>query len=364
MNILKLTLLSLLLLTGPVLRADPPAVAPAAAQLPSADPLAEALPILQTRYIGFAELHVKTGDQLKDLVARSDGGIRLLDQQEKPTPIISILLPGNIGYWRIASFTPEKAWDDLAAQLEQWTRQDFQGIILDLRNTAGPDDFAEYSGAYQTAIFFAHEQTSPFSMNGQISIVPVVSFHPAHSFRGPIVVLINHKTGGAAEALAGFLKSEGALIIGQPTGGNGSVFDHKMLSTGQILDYEVMTVVLHDGTLLWNRPVTPDISVTVDDYTEKAALTLIRDNQILDVIEESPQRHRLSEASLVQGQDPEWDDYLASLERKPVLLSLPVIHDVVLIRALDSLKAIRLSERSLPPQSRADASPQSSASLQ
>jgi hypothetical protein len=103
----------------------------------------------------------------------------------------------------------------------------------------------------------------------------------------------------------------------------------------------------------------------VDDHTEKAALTLIKDNQILDVIQESAERHRMSEASLVQGQDPEWDDYLASLEGRPVLLSLPVIHDVVLISALDSLKAIRLSQRPSPPaQATADASPSASTSVQ
>ena len=89
-----------------------------------------------------------------------------------------------------------------------------------------------------------------------------------------------------------------------------------------------------------------------------------KDNQISDVIQESVERHRMSEATLVQGQDPEWDDYLASLEQKPVLLSLPVIHDVVLISALDSLKAIRLSERTLPTQITANASPPTSSSIQ
>jgi hypothetical protein len=102
----------------------------------------------------------------------------------------------------------------------------------------------------------------------------------------------------------------------------------------------------------------------VDDRSERAALTLIRDNQILDVIGESPERHRMSEAALVQGQDPEWDDYLATLERKPVLLSLPVIHDVVLISALDSLKAIRLSERTQTAPVGADTVNPASASLQ
>jgi hypothetical protein len=82
------------------------------------------------------------------------------------------------------------------------------------------------------------------------------------------------------------------------------------------------------------------------------------------VIQESAERHRMSEASLVHGQDPEWDDYLASLEQKPVLLSLPVIHDVVLVSALDSLKAIRLSQRTLPAPATANGSPPTSTSIQ
>ncbi len=82
------------------------------------------------------------------------------------------------------------------------------------------------------------------------------------------------------------------------------------------------------------------------------------------MIQESAERHRLSEATLVQGQDPEWDAYLASFEKKPFLLSLPAIHDVVLISALDSLKAIRLSQRRTTSPSAGEASPQASASIQ
>jgi hypothetical protein len=72
----------------------------------------------------------------------------------------------------------------------------------------------------------------------------------------------------------------------------------------------------------------------------------------------------MNEASLVKGQDPEWDEYLASLEKGPVLLSLPRIHDTVLIGALDSLKAIRLSQSSIPAQVTAKVSPPATTSIQ
>jgi len=351
MNSLTLSL-SLLVLTGTALAAEPPtpapadpAPAPAAAEPKADDPLAEVLPTLRDNYLGFADLNVKPEDQLKDLVSRSKGELKLLDEVAKPVPIISTLLPGNIGYWRMASFTPEKTWDDLAAQLDQWGNQDVQGLILDLRGNYLTDESVDYGGAAQVAAFFARDHKAPFSMSGSISIVPEISVHPAHPFVGPMVVLTNQKTGSAAEALTGYLKNQGALVIGQPTGGNGAVYARKTLSTGQVLLYEIMTVTSSDGTQLWNHPVVPDISLKVNERSEKGALIEIKHNNVLDVIGESPDRHLMSEAALIQGIDPEWDAYLASLTKKPVLLSLPIIHDEALITALDSLKAIRVSQK-------------------
>jgi hypothetical protein len=370
MNPLKLTF-SLLFLTGTALMAEPaPAIAPTPADAAATtsdkpvDVLAEALPILQAKYSGFADLHLKTGDQLNDLVTRSDGGIRLLDQPAKPTSIITALLPGNIGYWRLASFTPEKSWDELGAQLGQWNTPDFQGMVLDLRSNVATDDFSDYTGAMQVAAFFARDATIPFSMGGSNTTTPVISFHPAHPFHGPMVVLINHQTSSAAEALAGYLKTQGALIIGQPTGARGGVYDEKVLSTGQVLLYQVMTVSLADGTQLGNHPVTPDIEMPVDPSSEKGALILIKDKQVLDVIGEAPERHLMSEAALIKGIDPEWDTYLASLEKKPVLLSLPVVRDDVLVAAIDSLKAIRVTQKKPEPPLQIVIPPPSNTSVQ
>jgi hypothetical protein len=370
MNILQLVLLSLLVLSGPVLLADPPAVAPAAAIQPAAiqgaDPLAEALPILQSNYVDFKTLNYKHGDHLSDLIARSNGKIRL-DPPEtaERIPIITAALPEGVIYWRLASFRPKKDWTDLAGDLK--TMIDFPhavGTILDLRSTIAPDD---YAGAAQVASFFVPGDCALYKYLPQKG--DGVFHLPAsildREFQGPLIVLTNGQTAGAAEVLAACLKAEGALVVGRTTAGKASLFQAYELSSGQILRIAVAQTFLADGTPLVGHPVTPDIAPTVDDHSEKAALTLIKDNQILDVIQESAERHRMSEASLVHGQDPEWDDYLASLEGRPVLLSLPVIHDVVLISALDSLKAIRLSQRPSPPaQATADASPPASTSVQ
>jgi hypothetical protein len=363
MKILNLTLLSLYLLPGQTLWAEPSSVvSPVAAT----DPLVEALPILQAKYVDFPSLNYKPGDHLSDLIDRSNGKISLGAPEAPPiaSPIITVALPDGIVYWRLASFSlpTGKGWPDLVSDLKQ---SSVRGIVLDLRSNLTPGD---YQGASNLRSFFGPPDAS---MAPSSELMPEKA-PIAQLFPFPRIVLTNHGTTGAAEALAGFLQADGALVIGQPTAGKVAVFQEDKLSSGQVLRYAVAAMLPGDLTAFkfrseapaWGHPVVPDIALNVDDHTEKAALALIRANHILDVIQESAERHRMSEASLVQGQDPEWDDYLTSLEGRPVLLSLPVIHDVVLISALDSLKAIRFSQEPAPAQTTTTASLPASSSVQ
>jgi len=364
MKILKLALLSFAL-TALVLRAEPSPVCPPSATV---DSLAEALPILQAKYPDFPALNYKPGDKLSDLIARSEGKISLTALEETtPTPIMITSLPDGVVYWRLASFSPEKSWLDLAKQAEQ-AAPTAVGVVLDLRSNVAPDD---YAGAGQMLAWFASGDATLSEFG-----VPGVAIDTRSSFHAPMVVLTNGQTCGAAEALAACLQADGALVIGRPTAGRMGIFQEQKLSSGQVLRYFVSPVghlpteaaltISNHHPVDWGQTVTPDIGVTVDDRTEKAALTLIRDNHVEDVIQESAERHRMSEASLVQGQDPEMDEYLSSLEHKPVLLSLPVVHDAALISALDSLKAIRFSQgtTSVPATTTANASQGASASVQ
>ena len=348
MNTQQLTLLSFLSLTGLALWAEP---APTVSPTGSSDLLAEALPILQSNYADFKALNYKPGDRLTDLIARSNGKITLISPEVMgPVPIITAVLPDGIVYWRLASFTPKKNWDDLAGNLK-WMIDYWHvfGAVLDLRSNATPND---YAGAAQVAGLFVPGDSTLWKYLPQKGdgILRFPSGIPDRQFQGPLIVLTNGQTTGAAEALAASLKADGALIVGRPTAGTAAFFEDDTLASGQVLRFAVAPPTQTDGTSIRAHAVTPDIVLDVDEHNENAALTLIRDNHISDVIEESAERHRLSEASLVKGEDPELDDYLVSLEKGPVLLSLPATHDPVLINALDSLRAIRLSERPAPAE--------------
>jgi hypothetical protein len=333
---------------------------------PSVDPLTEALPILTRDYPDFQALNYKPGDKLEDLVARSHGGISLVPQDTRiPAPIITSTLPSGAVYWRLASFTPAKGWSDLATELKNDTQQTPGiGAILDLRSNETPQDMR---GAEQLMAFFAPGDTTLQRYNlknlDDTHSLVQANVAPADPFRGPLVVLINQKTSGAAEVLAACLKADGALVVGASTAGKGAAFSELKLSCGETLGYVTDHVYLADGTDLWGHAVVPDISPTVNEQSERGALILIGHHNVLDVIGESPDRHLMSEAALIQGVDPEWDAYLASLEKKPVLLSLPIIHDEALISALDSLKAIQVSQRHVEPATTIETAPPTSTAI-
>jgi C-terminal processing protease CtpA/Prc len=279
------------------------------------------------------------------VIARSKGQIELDPVSATPTPIFTTALPDGVIYCRIETFTPRKDWSTFATDFRSPGKPGL-GAILDLRSNLSPDD---YAGAAQVASIFAPAETTliPYLASKE-ALQPA-----AYIFQGPVIVIVNSQTVGAAAALASCLKANGALVVGQSASVTASFFNEHKFPNGQVLRFASAPPSGLPGTI---ATITPDITLTVDARNEKAALALIRDDHVLDVIEESAERRRMSEASLVQGQDPEWDDYLSSLEKGPVLLSLPNIHDPVLITALDSLRAIRFSQEPIPAQTAANAS--------
>jgi hypothetical protein len=339
MNHLVLTGFLSALLACPLLRADAG---------PAPDLLTEALPALQSGYVDFPHLQLKAGDRLRDLVDQSQGELELepaAAENAAPPPILAALLPGQIIYYRFASFVPAAGWSDFATQLGQWMARGAGGIVLDLRSNASPDDV---DGAARVAGFFTPSGTPFFTIEDSRGAVRP---YPGTNSGGtlvtqPIVVLTDNRTTGAAEALAACLKADGALVIGQSTSGKGALFAEKQLSSGQVLRYVVGKVSLADGSPLWNHPVAPDIGLMVDGKKEAAALALIAQNQVLEVIGEPAERHRLSEAALVRGEDPEIETDLISPDGKNNEAGkiAPVTQDRVLVDALDSLKAIRLTQ--------------------
>jgi hypothetical protein len=108
-----------------------------------------------------------------------------------------------------------------------------------------------------------------------------------------------------------------------------------------MLRYVAGEVTMGDGTPLWRHAVAPDVGISVDEKRATVALDLLDQGHLPDLVQESAGSHRLSESALVQGYDPELDAYLPAAHGSGAAMSL--LQDSVLVAALDSLKAIRLS---------------------
>jgi hypothetical protein len=225
--------------------------------------------------------------------------------------LFSAMLPGGIIYWRAGSFTPATTWNDLATQTSQ-AAASATGLILDLRSNTAPSDFA---GALRVAGFLGKDQTGTIFQ--QAAYQPQAGPMPAVPM---LIVLTNRETRGAAELLAATLQSHGALVMGEATVGR--------------------------------HPVTPDVTTTANAKDEAVSLALIDRQQVAAVITETAVRHRMSEAALVTGQDPEQDAFIASHEQAAPAAT-PTTRDIALVEALDSFKAIRVVEgQESSPQTR------------
>jgi hypothetical protein len=306
----------------------------------------ELLALLRANYVDFDKVQAK-GSDLHEMIAASQGGISVAPAQPSAARMYTAVLPNNTIYWRAGSFTPATSWDALTAQANR-SAATASGLILDLRSNTTPDDFA---GALRMASFLSNGQPG---LNFRQDAFHMAAFTTTSVLQGrpTVIVLTNRETRGAAEILAASLQAQGALVMGDATEGKAAIFSEVPLASGSVLRYASAHVYLADGTDLWDRPVVPDVATATDARDEASALALIDREQVGAVIHELAPRHRMCEAALVAGQDPEQDALIASHEQA-AQLTAPAPRDVALLEAMDSLKAIRvLQGGSASPQPR------------
>ena len=291
------------------------------------------LALVRANYVDYSKINYK-GNDLGQVIAQSQGGVSVTPAPAASSKMFGTTLPGNVIYWRAGSFTPATSWADLTAKTND-AAANASGMILDLRSNTAPDDFG---GALRIAAFLSRGQTGLTFQQAAFQIPAVTGTLHGQPM---LVVLTNRQTQGAAEILAAALQARGALVMGEETTGKAAIFQEVPLSSGSVLRYATSHVYLSNGTDLWNRPVVPDVTTTADSQEEAGALALIDRQQVSNVITEDAPRHRMSEAALVKGQDPEQDAFISSHEQA-VVAQAPVTRDIALVEALDSFKAIRV----------------------
>jgi len=265
-------------------------------------------------------------------------------QPTKPLLSRSAVYDDNYGYLRVgrvaAGLHDEllKAFNALSA-----TNQ-LKGLVLDLRQAGGND----YPAAAEAAALFISKSNAVLLQWGGES----ARANPdSRKLSGPVMILVNRATSGAAEALAAVLRENKAgLLIGAQTAGKAAVSKEIKLSTGHLLWLAAAQVKTGGGQVLTGNGLKPDIAVALTDSEEEAYLkdpyATFSASGVADT--NKTNRPRLTEADLVrlkrEGFDIENGHDLRPL--RPAEPAKPVIKDPVLARALDLLKALAVVQSS------------------
>jgi len=270
-------------------------------------------------------------------------------------PLVSkaTIFDGSFGYLRPDRIEAGVAQELASSYGKFKSPGGLKGMVLDLRFVAGQD----YEAAAAVADrFFKNEQPLLEWPNGSTR-----STAKSSAWDTPLMILVNHKTAGAAEALAAVLQQgKIGLVLGSRTAGQAQVFKEFQLAPDFCLRVAVANIKVGTDQALTSRGVTPDIAVRVSEAEERTYLADPYRAGSKTIAEAAgPGRgdtnrlvgRRVNEADLVrrqrEGLDPDRDLVPGATQDNESEKSL--VRDPVLARALDLLKGIAVVQRSRQP---------------
>ncbi len=173
----------------------------------------------------------------------------------------------KIGYIRMIRFNDDVA--NLFAQVvDEFLKQDVQGIIFDLRNNPGgymnmAIDVASYWTGQKNIVIEKYRDelnTKNHIGNNEAKFVDI-----------PTVILVNAGSASASEIVAGALQDYGlAILVGEKTFGKGSVQEMSYLSDGSYVKITISKWYTPKGNSIDKEGILPDIEVeyTSNDYNQ------------------------------------------------------------------------------------------------
>jgi hypothetical protein len=262
----------------------------------------------------------------------------------------------NYGYLRVNRLGPESDQQFRTEHTKIATNR-LKGLVIDLRYASGQN----YAGAVAIAdMFLPNEQPLLDWGDGMRH-----STSKSNPINIPVALLVNRKTSGAAEALAGMMRqAEIGLVLGSKTAGQASIAKEFELSNGQRLRVGTTPVKLAQGKFLPASGLIPDIAVDVSSEDELAYYgavykNLARSNRLaaasigftneasLSLTNRRPRRINEAELVRMQREGESLDFSTNSTQREPAP-GTPTVQDPVLSRALDLLKGLAVVQQFRP----------------
>ncbi len=169
-------------------------------------------------------------------------------------------------YWfRITRFS-ERTTDELHEAIEDASKKNMKGIVLDMRNNPGGlvDEAVSVADTFLT-------KGSIVSIRGRdnSSLREYKSKKQGTDVSTPMVVLVNAGSASASEIVAGSLRDhKRAVILGEKTFGKGSVQNIIPLPDGSGLKLTVALYYTPDGQSIQAEGIVPDLEIPFEPVDE------------------------------------------------------------------------------------------------
>ncbi len=260
----------------------------------------------------------------------------------------------DFGYFRV-----EAVREGLAKELSEAFRDlvstnRLKGLVIDLRFAGG----LAYGEAAKAADWFLESEKPLIDWGEGME----KSEKKTNAITIPVAVLVNRKTTGAAEALAGILRYNNVgLLLGTNTAGQARVMEEFVLKSGHRLRVATGPIHVADNKALPDSGIPADIQVEVRpederEYYKDAYRILPRMNRLARLDGETegethlsvtnrPPRRRINEAELVRMMREGFDATAEETTQNGEGLTEPVVQDPVLARAIDLLKGLSVVRR-------------------
>lgn len=270
-------------------------------------------------------------EAIRSLLRRTGGNAELVRKRPvDPGPLMeaSKVFEKSYGYLRIRNVEAGLAEAITTGVQSLQPDGDLGGLMLDLRFAQGRD--------YQAAVLAANKFLSADRTQLVVGEHHLRTSSTTNAISGPITVLVNGETRGAAEALAAILqRNHVGLVIGSKTAARTKVFSEFKLRDGDKLRVATGEVKFDDGSPVSDKGLSPDILVDVNPDQERIFFgnAYARPNG-------RKQSRRLNEAQLVRQLEQKLNPF-EKVGKAADISSRREVFDPVLGRALDLLKGLK-----------------------
>ena len=298
-----------------------PTASPASSAQPGSSRLIDQLDLNQLKEVldnlreNYVDSRALTNDELnqaaiKGLLAKLGPGVRLQTRSEfeRAIPVRPFryeVVSNRFSYIRLGTLK-DNTLTQLDNALGESRSRNVEGLVIDLRTVSEDSDY-DLANSIISRFVGNGEPTFELTTKGTAEPKKYAS-KSTPLYQGPIAVLVDRQTAGAAEVIAGVLKTKDrALLIGQTTAGR--AVKYKTEPLGNLLVSVAESEVQIAGLpLIFPGGLAPDIMVNVAQDAENQVL-VDSDSGPLDPFITDEERPGLNEAALVNGTNPELDAY-------------------------------------------------------